>query len=198
MKRAEVRSFSRSARVVLNSLLVFIERLMAVASRVDPVFRSSITRDVVFEISTDDGIARHCRFDGVNRRVASYRGHAERPDSAMRFTTASAALRTLLSTDPGAADKAIAAGEMRIEGSASLALWFSGLAERATMVGRWRVRRRALPEPYLEPDPASRAARFITVEPPEHELDPSWKAAWEQRAKLALVRGSDGEPPREY
>jgi len=186
------------AKIALNSLLAFVERLMAAATQVDPVLRSCITRDVAFEISTDDGVARHCRFDGVNHRVASSRGHAADPDCAMRFTTASAALRTLLSSDPGAADKAIAAGEMRIEGSASLALWFSGLVERVTMIGRWRVRRRALPEPYLEHDPASQAARFITVEPPESELDPSWEAAWEQRAKLVLVRVPAGEPPQEY
>jgi hypothetical protein len=184
--------------VILRVLLAGVGRLMAAASRVDPVLRSCITRDAVFEISTDGGVARHWSFDGATRQVSSHRGRAADPDCAMRFANAAVAVRTLLARDPAAPDMAIAAGEMRIEGASSLALWFAGLTERLTMMGRWRVRRRPLADPYVQHDPSSRAARFITVEPPQRELDPSWETAWRQRAKLVVVRVPAGEPPEPF
>jgi hypothetical protein len=184
--------------LLLRVLLALIGRLMAATSRVDPVLRSCITRDAVFEISIEGGIARHWRFDGVSHRVAFHRGRATDPDCAMRFANARVAVRSLLARDPSAADKAIEAGALRIEGSPSLALWFSGTAKRLTMMGRWRVRRRPLPHPYVRHDPSSRAARFITVEPPQRELDRSWEAAWRQRAKLVVVRVPAGEPPQPF
>jgi hypothetical protein len=92
----------------------------------------------------------------------------------------------------------VEAGQMRIEGSPVLALWFAGLVKRLTMLGRWRVRRRRLPHPYVRHDPSSWMARFITVEPPQRELDRSWEAAWKQRAKLAVVRVPAGEPPKRF
>jgi hypothetical protein len=185
--------------LVLRMLLALIGRLMAATSRVDPVLRSCITRDMVFEISIEEGVARHWRFDGVSHRVSSHRGRAANPDCAMRFANAVVAVRSMLARDPVvAADKAIEAGAMRIEGSPLLMLWFSGLAKRLTMIGRWRVRRRRLPHPYVQHDPSSRMARFITVEPPQRELDPSWAAAWKQRTKLAVLRVPAGEPPQAY
>jgi len=184
--------------LVLRVLLAVVGRLMAVTSRVDPVLRSCITRDVVFEISTEEGVARHWRFDGATRRVSSHPGRAADPDCTLRFANAAVAVRSLLADDPAAADKALEAGAMRIEGSSSLALWFSGLTKRLTMMGRWRVRRRRLPHPYVKHDPSSPMARFITVEPPQRELDPSWEAAWKQRTKLAVVRVPAGEPPQPF
>jgi hypothetical protein len=185
-------------RLVLRVFLALVGGLMAAASRIDPVLRSCITRDVVFEISTEGGVARHWRFDGSSRRVSSHRGRAADPDCAMRFANADVAVRSLLARDPSAADKAIETRALRIEGSPSLALWFSGLAKRLTMIGRWRVRRRRLPHPYVQHDPSSRMARFITVEAPQRELDPSWAAAWKQRAKLAVVRVPAGERPQPF
>jgi hypothetical protein len=186
-------------RVVLRALLALVGRLMAATSRLDPVLRSCITRDTVFEISTDDGVARHWHFDGVARRVSSRRGRAIDPDCAIRFANAAVALRCLLARSPvGAGYKAIEEGAMRIEGSTSLTAWFSGLTLRLAMMGRWRVRRRRLPHPYVQHDPSTRMARFIAVEPPQRELDPSWLAAWKQRAKLAVVRVPAGEPPQPY
>jgi hypothetical protein len=185
--------------LVLHVLLALAGRLMAATSRVDPVLRSGVTGDAVFEISTDDGVARHWRFDGVTHRVSSHRGRAAEPDCAMRFANAAVALRCLLARNPvAAAYQAIEAGAMRIEGSTSLTVWFSGLAKRLTMMGRWRARQRRLPHPYVQHDPSSRMASFITVEPPQRELDPSWVAAWKQRAKLAVVRVPAGEPPHPY
>jgi len=185
-------------RLVLRVFLASLGRLMSAASRVDPALRRCITRDVVFEISTADGVARHWRFDGIARRVSSHQGRAADSHCAMRFASAAVAVRSLLAGDPAAADRAIEAGTMRIEGTASPALWFSGLVELLTTTGRRRVRRRRLPHPYLQHDPSSRMARFITVEPPQRELDPSWQAAWRQRAKLAVVRVPAGEPPQPF
>jgi hypothetical protein len=185
-------------RLIFRALLALVGRLMAATSRVDPVLRSCITRDTIFEISTEDGVARHWRFDGVARRVCSRRGRAIDPDGAMRFVNAAVALRFLLARDPAATDKAIEAGAMRIEGSSSLALWFSGLTKRVVMLGRWRVRRQRLPHAYVQHESSSRTARFITVEPPQRELDRSWEAAWKQRAKLAVVRVPAGERPKRF
>ena len=185
-------------RLVLRVLLAVVGRLMAATSRVDPVLRSCITRDVVFEISTEGGVARHWRFEGASHRVSSHRGRIADPDCAIRFATAAVAVRTLVAGDPAAPDNAIEAGTMRIHGSPSLAHWFAGLTKRLTMMGRWRVARRPLPHPYVQHDPSNQMARFITVEPPQHELDPSWEAAWKQRAKLAVVRVPAGEPPQPF
>jgi hypothetical protein len=182
-------------RLILRSTLAVVGALMSAASRVDPVLRNCITREVVFEIATEDGVARHWRFDGSTRRVASHGGHAADPDCAMRFADAAVALR-LLASDEDASEAAVVAGDLRIEGSAVLGLWFSGLVERLLRLGRWRVRRRPLPHPYVEHDPSSRAAPYITVEPPQRELDPAWEAAWRQRVKLAMVRVPAGEPPK--
>lgn len=132
---------------VLRLLLAVAGRLMAATSRVDPVLRGCITRDIVFEISTERGVARYWRFDGASHRVSSHWGRAGDPDCALRFANAAVAVRTLLTRDPAAPDKAIAAGTMRIEGSPSLALWFSGLTKRLTMMGRWRVARQRCPIP---------------------------------------------------
>lgn len=185
-------------RLVLRVLLAVVGRLMATTSQVDPVLRSCITRDTVFEISTEHGVARDWRFDGVTHRVSSHQGQTADPDCALRFADPAVAVRSLLARDPAAADEAIAAGAMRIEGSSSLALWFAGLTKRLTMMGRWRVRQRRLPHPYVQHDPSSQMARFITVEPPQRELDPSWEPAWKQRAKLAVVRVPAGEPPQPF
>jgi hypothetical protein len=42
-----------------GALLVVLGRAMAAISRIDPATRRQITRDVVVEISTADGVARH-------------------------------------------------------------------------------------------------------------------------------------------
>jgi hypothetical protein len=184
--------------LILRVLLAAIGRVMSIASRIDPVLRSCITRDVVFEISTDDGVARHWRFDGVTRRVWSRPGHAPSPDCALRFADAGLALRSLVDGDPAALEELIAAGGLRVEGSAAVAGWFAGLVNRLTMIGRWRVVRQPLPHPYVRHDASGVAARFITVEPPQRELDRAWPAAWAQRAKLVVVRVPSGERPRRF
>lgn len=185
------------ARVALGALLETIGRLMAATSRVDPVLRSCITRDLVFEISTDEGVARHWQFDGAAHEVSSHAGGAPAPTSALRFADASVALRVLAGSSV-ASDAAVAAGQMRIDGSSTQALWFSGLVKRVLKLGRWGVPRQRLPGAYVAHDPHSRAASFITVEPPQHELDRPWRAAWQQRGKLAMVRVPAGEPPSEF
>jgi len=42
-----------------GALVVVLGRAMAAISRIDPATRRQITRDVVGEISTADGVARH-------------------------------------------------------------------------------------------------------------------------------------------
>ncbi len=178
----------------LRTLLAVLGRLLSEASRVDPILRRCITRDVVFEISTEDGVARHWRFDGSGRRVSSHAGRAADADCVMRFADSGVALRALTASDQRVVDQAMEAGTMRIDGSPAIALWFGGLARRLTTVARWRPQRRPLPHAYVEHDESSRSARYITVEPPQVELDPTWEAAHRQRQKLLALRVPAGEP----
>jgi hypothetical protein len=43
-------------------------------------------------------------------------------------------------------------------------------------------------------DPRSNGSEQIVIEPAIDQLDPKWTNAWEQRAKLLIVRASTGEP----
>lgn len=187
------------ATPALRGLLFALGHAMAAISHVDPATRRRITRDLVIEISSDDGPARHWVFDRARRSLSTRGGHAPRVDAAFRFSTSGQALRTLLSPHAiGRIFEGLQAETMRWEGNLLLMLWFYGLTRRIAPIGRQHRLWRRLPHAYVAHDPSSPAARFITVEPPERELDRGWTNAWEQRAKLLIVRVVDGEPAREF
>jgi hypothetical protein len=179
----------------LRVLLWVLGHGLVLASRFSASVRSQITRSLTFEISTDDGVARHWIFEAQRRRVSTSAGSTEAPDHAVRFTSSGQALRGL--TSPHAVDRIIADlhhGSVRIEGSVLILLWFYGLTRKLVAVGRTSGPRHALPGAYLAHDPASNGVEDITIEPAVQELDPHWTDAWNSRAKLWIVRGATGEP----
>jgi hypothetical protein len=168
---------------------------LVLGSRFSASIRSQITRSLIVEISTDDGVARHWDFDRQRRCVYSSPGRAGQPDCAVRFASSGQALRDL--TSPHAIDRVMAGlghGAVRLEGDPRVLLWFDGLARRLVPAGWVGSSRRALPGAYLAHDPAANGVEKIVVEPAVRQLDPCWTAAWKSRARLWIVRGACGEP----
>jgi hypothetical protein len=171
---------------------------LALASRFDPALRSQLTRSFTLEVSADEGVARHWRFDGFRRRVTTRAGVAAAPDHALRFARAGDALRALLS--PRTIGRIVAGtqrGSVRLDGNAAIMLWFFGLTRRLGAIGREPGPRAPLPGAYLRPDRRANGDEAIPLELAGKELDPAWTQAWEQRAKLLTVRAITGEPPPE-
>jgi hypothetical protein len=183
------------ARRLLRVVLGLFGVVLPLASRWDPVLHRQITRSLVFDITTYDGVARRWSFDGPRRRVHSTTVTADEPDHALRFATSGQALATLLSTRT--VDRVVAGvvtERMRIEGSAFVVIWFHGLTRRIVRIGRQRGPRVRPPGAYLRPDPSLDGEETITREPAVTELDPTWTAAWSARATLWMPRGGAGEP----
>jgi hypothetical protein len=171
---------------------------LALASRFDPAVRSRVTRTFTLEVSANEGVARQWRFDGHRRRITTRAGTAAAPEHALRFAHAGDALRALLS--PRAIRHIVAGtqrGSVRLEGNATVVLWFFALTRRLVSIGHEPGARRTLPGAYLRPDSRSNGDEAIPVEPACEELDRAWTRAWEQRAKLLTVRAIVGEPPPE-
>jgi hypothetical protein len=112
---------------LLRFLLFTLGQGLALASRISPSVRSQITRTLTFEISTDDGVARHWHFNGQQRRISTGGGRSRSPVQALRFRSSGEALRALLS--PRCAGQIVDGmqnGTVRLEGSLFLAFCFSG------------------------------------------------------------------------
>jgi hypothetical protein len=162
---------------------------MAVASRWSEEFRRQITRDVEIEIRSDDGVARHFVFRG--RRVSSRAGRVGNPDFALRFATARQGFSVLTAKDgPARLFEGLFDGSISVEGRTMLLGWFQGLVA-AVVPGSTRLRLPTTPPgAYVEPSSSPEVSRFITREPPERELDPSWRNAADARAKLRAIRAT--------
>ncbi|MCD2194793.1 hypothetical protein LQ327_15585 [Actinomycetospora endophytica] len=183
------------AASLLRLVLGLFGVVLPPASRWDPVLRRQITRSLVVDITTDDGVARRWSFDGPGRRARSTTVTAGAPDHALRFATSGQALATLLSTRT--VDRVVAGvvtQRMRIEGSAFVVIWFHGLTRRIVRIGRRRGPRVRPPGAYLSPDPSLDGDETITREPAVTVLDPTWTDAWRARARLWMPRGGAGEP----
>jgi hypothetical protein len=183
--------------MALRILLAALGGLMAVASRWSDAFRRQLTRDVVVEIGSDDGIARHFVFR--NRRASSRSGRATSPDCALRFATARQGFSILTAKEgPARLFDGLVDGSVAIEGNVALSSWFSGLVA-AVVPGAPKLRLRATPPgAYVKPSSSPEVSQFITREPPERELDSSWTKAVEARKKLAMVRVAGGERPKPF
>lgn len=185
---------------LLRLVLFTLGHGLAFASRVSPSVRSQITRTLTFEISTDDGVARHWHFDGQQRRIATGAGRAQPPAQALRFPTSGQALRALLSArSVGRIVDGMQNGTIRVEGSLFLVFWFFGLTRKLGPIGREDGRgepgpRGPLPDRYVRHDPRSNGCEKIIIEPAVTQLDRQWSNAWEQRGKLLIVRATTGEP----
>ena len=185
---------------LLRVLLFTLGQGLALSSRISPSVRSQVTRTLTFEISTDDGVARHWHFNGPQRRIATEAGHSRSPAQVLRFRSSGQALRTLLSPHCiGEIVDGLQDGTIRLQGSLFLAFWFFGLARKLVPIGRENGRRETgprgpLPDRYVQHDPRANGSEQIIIEPAVTQLDPHWTNAWEQRAKLLIVRATTGEP----
>jgi hypothetical protein len=183
------------SRAAFKTMLSILGFLMEKASRHSPIFRSQVTGDVVVEISSGDGVAHHYVFSRTGRSVASRPGPApEAATVALCFASAGQGLRAFSSPRAvGHVVQALLAGTATIRGNPVLFLWFYGLTRIVIPVGRQRPLSSPLPGALLAPNPASKAAGFVTREPARAKIDPGWTNGIEQHRKLAIVQGSAGE-----
>ena len=179
----------------LRVLLAALGFLMAAKSRWSRSFRNQLTRDVVMEISSDDGVARHFVFR--DRRVSSHAGRIASPDCALRFTTADRGFAILTAGDgPTRLMGGLFDGGVRLEGRTALFAWFQGLVA-AVVPGTPTPRLPATPPgAYVTPSSSPEVSSLITREPAVRELDPAWTAAARAREKLAMSRVAMGERPK--
>lgn len=195
--RLLTRATTRLHVVVFDVLLVTVGILLTVASRFLPGLRSQITRDVLFEFSSDDGVTRRFGLHAATRTVGLEPMSEVRPDTSVRFGRAWDGIRALVSTRTVAhIVEGMNYGDTRLDGNPVLLLWFHGLTRTVLPIGSSRrPRTRHLP-PIKARDPERHApwSARITREPVLDELDPTWTAAWQARAKLLQVRAPAGEP----
>jgi len=177
----------RGGRLLLGVLLRVLGLWLALSSRMSGRFRSQVTRSVVIELATDDGVSRRFVFDGASRTLALFGGDWAAPaDCALRFRSAKLALSVLGSAQaPRLMLDGLAEGTVRFEGNPALFGWFQGLLGAALPS---RAARTPLPHPYRAPDRSTPHARLITIEPAEAALDPAWKEAVRAREQLAIWR----------
>lgn len=183
--------------MALRVLLTVLGLTFTAASRWSEAFRRQLSRDVVIEIRSDDGVAHQFVFR--ERRARSAPGRTEQADCAIRFATASQGFAALAAPDgPRRLVAGMLDGTVSIEGSAALALWFQGLAP-AVIPGLPVVSLPATPPaPYLRPSSSAAVSHRITREPAEHELDPAWTDAAAARKKLLMMRVAAGEPVKPF
>jgi hypothetical protein len=180
---------------LLRLLLFTLGQGLALTSRISPSVRSQITRTLTFEISTDDGVVRQWHFNNQRRRIATSAGRTRQPTNVLHFPSSAAALRVLLSPHcPRRIAKGMQHGTIRVAGALFAVLWFLGLARTFVKIGRENGPHEPLPDPYVQHDPRSNGSEQIIIEPAVDRLDPHWTNAWEQRAKLLIVRATTGEP----
>jgi len=181
--------------MALRTLLTLMGAALAIASRASAGIRRAITRNLVIEIATDDGVAHHFVFH--DRLVSSRFGRAPAADCVLRFATASQAVRALLARHTvshlvsGLLDRTVS-----IRGNPFHLLWFADLVQQIVPTAA-RVRWATPPGRYVLPDPSLAASKRITREPAAPVLDPTWTAAARAREKLAMMRVAGGEPTKE-
>lgn len=111
-------------------LLWMLGRLMAKASRDNPVFRQQLEgRDLVFQLHTLDGkVARH--FIVENQRITSKRGLASAPAFAIGFKDGAYGYATLTAQNKQLAFmQGIQNKDIQIQGNPALVIWFQGLTK---------------------------------------------------------------------
>lgn len=176
-------------RLVLATLGTGIE----LACRLSDTFRRQVTRDLIVQIGSADGVFHHYVF--TPRAVTSRTGPTIAPTLSLCFDNARQGCITLASPRAvGRVVHALLERTAEYQGNAVLLLWFYGLTRFVLPIGRTGRLRVAPPDAYVAPNLSSKVAGRIVREPPTTELDPTWKLAHQQRAKMVMTRGSAGEP----
>lgn len=177
-------------------LLAALGALMVAASHLSGRFRRQVTRDLVVEISSDDGARQAYVFTARTRTMRLARTAPGTPDCAIRFDTAAHGLRSLLSRRAiGRVVEGMNRGVTRVDGSAPLAVWFHGLSRVVFPIGRSRLPRRPIPVPDRSVErPTADWAQRIVREPAVDVLPKEQADAWRARAKTLQIRAPGGEP----
>jgi hypothetical protein len=180
----------RRARLSLRLLLSALHLWLLFSSRISSRFRSQVTRSVVIELGSEDGVQKQFVFDGPARKVPlRARAGIGLADCTLRFRSAKLALGVLGSNEaPRLMLEGMAEGTISLEGNPALFGWFQGILRAALPSRATRV---PLPHAYRAPDRAAGHAGFITVEPAVAELDPSWVGAERARGQLAIWRAAN-------
>lgn len=176
-------------------LLTSLGVMMAIASRYSKRFRRQVTRDLVIEMRTEDGIGRQYRFNAQTRTMNLLWQRTEEIDCALIVSSGWLGFRSLLS--PHAVGRMVEGmndRRLRIEGNAIVILWFHGLTRIVAPIGRTRRPRRPIPVPLRGPECEAAWSRHIIREPSVRELSRDWPEAWAAREKLLQLRAPAGEP----
>lgn len=179
--------------MLLRVLLSVLGRLMVAASRRSRAFQSQCTRDLVLQITAGERVAHHFIFG--RRTLASGPGTVPGPEVTLAFDTAWHGFLALSS--PRAVHhivQAMQSGRAKVSGNPALLLWFFALTRIVVPLGRQRPFRSPPPDAFLAPDPASAVADRITRWAPAERIDPAWANGAAQHQKMAMPRGSAGEP----
>ncbi len=183
--------------MVLRILLAVLGSTFSFVSRTRDSFRRQLSRDVVIEIASADGVARHFIFAG--RRATSRPGRVDSPDLSIRFPTAWVGVMALLAPDgPDRLFQGRLDGSIEMEGDRRLLLWFQGLVP-AAIPGFPAFRLpHTPPSPYLRPTANPEVNRRIVREPAVDELDRAQTDAWTVRKKILMTRVAAGERPKPF
>lgn len=179
----------------LRLLLHVLGLLLAGGSRLREGLRRQLSRDLVIEIRSRDGVAAHYVIE--NRRVSFRRGACANAACALDFASSDQGFRVLSAKN--GVDRLFAGiedGSIELRGNAMLLLWFHGLVAQVVPGRRTRFAEKPIPDAYVAPSDSVEVASRIAREPPARELDPDWTAAHEQRRKLLLVSAVEDTGPR--
>lgn len=182
-------------RAAFGAALTALGLGLEIARRHSARFRAQLAHPRTVQIGSADGVCHHYAFSSGG--VSSRSGAAEGSDVSLCFDNARLGLKTLLSPHAvGRIVHALLERDAEYHGNAVLVLWFFALTRYVLPVGRTAAQPQALPGAYVEHDPHSRVATRIVREAVTAELDPAWRAAHVQRARMVMPRGSAGEPVR--
>jgi hypothetical protein len=183
----------------LRALLRVLGVLMVLASRRVARFRRQVTRDLLVEIGSDDGVRQQFQLRGASRTMTLPRGPVGNAECTLIFPSAREGLRALLSSRAiGRIIEGVHVGGTRIEGNPVLLLWFHGLTRIVAPIGSTRRprRRERVHVPVRSPEYDLPYSRRIVREPVVDRLTGEWPQAWVARSKLLQIRCVTGEEIR--
>lgn len=177
------------------ALLASLGVMMAVASRFSKRFRRQVTRDLVVEIRTDDGVGVRYQFNSQDRVMNVLWRSTEEIECSLICSSGWLGIRSLLSTRAvGRIVEGMNDGSLRVEGNTIVMLWFHGLTRIVAPIGHTRRPHNPIPAPLRGPESDAPWARYIIREPSVRELSREWPEAWAAREKLLQLRAAAGEP----
>lgn len=175
--------------MMLQSLLWVLGLIMAIAARINPRVRAQFSKRRIIEIRVRNGPARHFVF--AERRLRTVAGRAPQADATLIFSTTGLAVRSLLSPKlPARLMSGLQSGDVRIEGSTLLLLWFMGLAQQVVPVRRAPRLPATPPQSYIAHTASASVSQRITRLGEAHSLDAEMHAERAARDELRMLRGS--------